>query len=597
MRLRTRLTLLIAVAALVPLLFTAFAATRIADSYTLSQSKELYSKRADALALYTLTWFDSHLKGLSMAARLFDVGSLSPEEQEGLLHFSYRQFNSVNVALVVDTQGQVVAGPVRATQLSEIKGGLLDGHEIVSEERLQAFLSRVVLFGNTTDTAQTAVGAPYSPPGTDHKVVPISIRGLGGSGQVIAVELSLAPLEQQFEIQGSGGVAAVLLGQDGVMVGQGSALVNPETTALFSEGLAGNLEYELADGTVVLSAFASVANYPWRVVVAVPRSIATAAGREIQARVWFMYLLAIILAGSLGILGARQIERPVVRLKEAAFQVAEGELGLRVEPEGASEVADLAKAFNFMSRRLAKDKQEIAKKNKEIQAFNEELQERVEARTRDLEESQLRLVESSRMAAVAQMGAGLAHELNNPIAGILGLAQVAQMKGGADPAALASIEEQAQRCRTILGTLSRFTTGERGMKVRTDLAELCAHVVDLSAGPFSDAGVRLENQISGPVWAHLDGPFLGQALAQLLKSLRAELEPTGVLRLELQDDPDSVRLIVSLHGELRPQGDDWLATGMGFWVARYAVQEHGGRFEESQAPARWVQLIFPKESA
>jgi two-component system NtrC family sensor kinase len=597
LRLRSRLTLLIAVAALVPLLFTAFAATRIADSYNLSQSKELYSKRADALALYTLTWFDSHLKGLSMAARLFDVDSLSPEEQEGLLHFAYRQFNSVNVALVVDIQGQVVSGPVRATQLSEIKGGLLDGHEIVSEERLQAFLNRVVLFGNANDSAQTAVGAPYSPPGADHKVVPISIRGLGGSGQVVAVELSLATLGPQFEIQGSGGVAAVLVGQDGVLVGQGSALVNPETTALFSEGLAGHLEYELPDETVVLAAFASVANYPWRVVVAVPRSIATAAGREIQARVWFMYLLAIILAGALGILGARQIERPVVRLKKAAFQVAEGELGLRVEPEGVSEVADLAKAFNFMSRRLAQDKKEIAEKNAEIQAFNEELQARVEERTRDLEESQRRLVKSSRMAAVAQMGAGLAHELNNPIAGVLGLAQVAQMKGGAEPAALASIEEQAQRCRTIIATLSRFTTGERGRKARTDLAELCAQVVELSAGPFSDAGVRLENKVSGPVWAHLDGPFLGQALAQLLKSLRAELEPTGVLRLELLADPESIRLIVSLHGELRPQGDDWLATGMGFWVARYAVQEHGGRFEESQAPNRLVQLILPKENA
>ena len=596
MRLRYRLTLLIAVAALVPLLFTAFAATRIADSYNLRQSKELYSKRADALALYTLTWFDSHLKGLSMAARLFDVGGLNSKHQEGLLHFSYRQFNAVNVALVVDTQGQLVSGPVRATRLSEVKGGLLDGHEIVSEERLQAFLKRVVLFGNSNDSAQTAVGEPYSPPGTDHKVVPISIRGLGDSGQVVAVELSLSSLEEQFVAQGSDGVAAVLLGQAGVMAGQGSALVNPETTALFSEGLEGNLQYSLGDGTVVLAAFSSVANYPWRVVVAVPRTIATAAGREIQARTWFMYLLAIFMAGAMGLMGARQIERPVVRLKKAAFNVAEGDLGLRVEPEGAAEVADLARAFNFMSRRLAKDQEEIAEKNAEIQAFNAELQERVEERTRDLEESQSRLVESSRMAAVAQMGAGLAHELNNPVAGILGLAQVAQIKGGADLDALASIEQQAQRCRTILATLSRFTSGERGLKVSTDLAELCAHVVELSAGPFSDAGVTIENQVSGPVFVVLDGPFLGQALAQLFKSLRAEVVPGGVLRLTLEEDESWIRLIVSLEGELRPQGDDWLATGMGFWVARYAVQEHGGRFEEGQAPSRFVHLILPKES-
>jgi hypothetical protein len=120
-------------------------------------------------------------------------------------------------------------------------------------------------------------------------------------------------------------------------------------------------------------------------------------------------------------------------------------------------------------------------------------------------------------------------------------------------------------------------------------------VVELSAGPFSDAGVAFDNQVSGPVFAVLDGPFLGQALAQLFKSLRAEVAPGGVLRLTLEEEESWIRLIVSLEGELRPQGDDWLATGMGFWVARYAVQEHGGRFEEGQAPSRFVHLILPKE--
>jgi hypothetical protein len=226
---------------LVPLLFTAFAATRIADSFNLRQSKELYLKRSDGLALYTLTWFETQLKGLSMVTRLYDVGSLGPLEQEGLLRFSYRQFNAVNVAVIVDAEGLVVSGPVRATQLSEVNGGLLDGHEIVSPERLKAFLDRVVLFGNANDSAQTAVGEPYVPPGLEHKVVPVSIRGLGDSGQLIAVELSLAPLAEQFAAQGSVGMAAVLLGKSGVMEGSGSTLVDPETTALFSEGLEGNL--------------------------------------------------------------------------------------------------------------------------------------------------------------------------------------------------------------------------------------------------------------------------------------------------------------------------------------------------------------------
>jgi hypothetical protein len=145
--------------------------------------------------------------------------------------------------------------------------------------------------------------------------------------------------------------------------------------------------------------------------------------------------------------------------------------------------------------------------------------------------------------------------------------------------------------------LSRFTSGERGVKSNTDLAELCDHVVELSVGHFSDAGLKVLNDVRGPLFLKMDGAFFGQALTQLLKSLRAELAPGGVLRLTVDDEGDWIRIIVVLEGELRPRGDDWLATGMGFWVARYALQEHGGHIEESEEKDRFVQLFLPKESA
>ena len=593
MRLRYRLTLLIGLAALLPLLFTAVAASKIANEHHLSQTRELYGKQTDSLAVYSYAWFDSHLKGLSLASRLFDLSELSQEEQEGLLQLAYRQFDAVNIALIANSQGEVVAGPVRATELRDVAGGLLEGHQLVSSERLQEFVDRVPLFSGGAAEGGTAVGQAYLPAGASSPVLPVSIRGLGESPLMVAVELSLRDIEEQFLAQGEGGVAAVLLNGENVMVGEGGLLVNPRTTALFSEGLEGELTYELDDGTAVLAAFSSVPGFPWRVVIAVPESVATQAGQEIQARTGFMYLLALVLAASMGILGARQMARPVVKLKEAAFEVAKGRLGHRVEPEGSREVVELARAFNFMSRRLEQDQREIGEKNAKIQAFNNELQERVEERTRDLKESQERLVESSRMAAVAEMGAGLAHELNNPVAGILGLSQLARIKGGADAETLESIEEQAQRCRSILSTLSRFTSGERGEKLPVDLAEVCANVVGLSSGVFSDAGLDLINEVEGPHRVQLDAAFFGQALSQLLKSLRSELESGGVVRLFCEVSESTVCLKVSLEGQLRPRGDDWLATGMGFWVARYAVREHGGQLEEFEDVVRAVHIHLP----
>src|SRR4030095_4153924 len=104
----------------------------------------------------------------------------------------------------------------------------------------------------------------------------------------------------------------------------------------------------------------------------------------------------------------------------------------------------------------------IDQKNREIEAFNVELQKRLDERTRELEEAQVLLIRSARLSAVGQMGAGLAHELNNPLAGILGMVQVVltRHRGQPDEALLRVIEEQAQRCSQIVAHLLRFSRPE-----------------------------------------------------------------------------------------------------------------------------------------
>ena len=109
-----------------------------------------------------------------------------------------------------------------------------------------------------------------------------------------------------------------------------------------------------------------------------------------------------------------------------------------------------------------------------------ELQQRVAERTKELQQSQARLVQSSRMAAVAQLGAGLAHELNNPIAGILGLAQVAQVQEEGREELLQAIEGEALRCRDILRALQRFSgAGSAAAMQRIHLWKLVAEVLGL----------------------------------------------------------------------------------------------------------------------
>ena len=560
-------------------MLSAVAATNIANKHSLEQTRELHSSRADSLALYTLTWLDLNLKGLAVASQSFALEQLTDDQQQGFLRLLFRQFTPVNIALIADQSGAVVSGPVYAEGLRDIAGGL-QGHEIIGAQREEGFLSRVPLFNS--DDGQVAVGDPYLPEGTSNYVVPVSILAGGEGALIVAVELSLKDLEREFLERAGGGRALVLLFDGKVLAGEAGVLVEPGITTLFETGLEGELDYQLSDGTEVFGAFSSVGELPWSVVVAVPKAVATKAGDSIRERTWFMFGLAIIMASALGVVGARQLAKPIVGLKDAALCVAEGDYGLRLGAKGGGEVAELTRAFNFMSSRLASDREKIATKNREIKAFNEVLQAKVVERTAALEEAHERLVESSRMAAVAQMGAGLAHELNNPVAGILGLSQLGAIKGAEERGEyLRKIELEALRCREVLRLLARFSSGERSLRMATNVGGFLSEVLSLIQSNLAEGQVDTENRVEEGLEVELDRPLMAQALTQLFLSLRSELLPGGTIVLESGGEENHAVIVVRMVGEQRPRGDDWLASGMGFWVARYAMQEHGGSLVEN----------------
>ena len=190
------------------------------------------------------------------------------------------------------------------------------------------------------------------------------------------------------------------------------------------------------------------------------------------------------------------------------------------------------------------------------------------------------------MAAVAQMGAGLAHELNNPLAGILGMAQVGLAQAGDSSAgpSLRSIEEQAQRCRAILANLNRFTGGrEELVRQRIDLHEVVREVLELVGGSFREADQIVDHAGGPAVMVEADPALLAQALAQLLRSLRTALGPGGRLVILGEHDQTTAGLVFLLDGVVSDRQDDWLASGMGFWIAKQVLEEHD-----------WV-LIEPKQ--
>jgi len=159
----------------------------------------------------------------------------------------------------------------------------------------------------------------------------------------------------------------------------------------------------------------------------------------------------------------RVIIRPIESLVEVTDQISKGDLSKTVDVVWKDEIGHLAESFNRMIESLKQSQEEI-------EEYNRTLEQKIIERTRELEDAQSQLVQSEKMAAIGQLAAGVAHELNNPLGGILGYSQFALEKIESKEIHeftpkdiesykryLRDIENQSRRCKAIVQNLLKFS--------------------------------------------------------------------------------------------------------------------------------------------
>jgi len=158
-----------------------------------------------------------------------------------------------------------------------------------------------------------------------------------------------------------------------------------------------------------------------------------------------------------------RLARPIKELEALAGRVASGERGVTIESDSKDEIGDLAAAFNHMSMALTCQEEEIL-------ALNRDLECKVQQRTSELEEknqllvrTQEELVRVEKLAAIGELAAGVAHEINNPLAIIRGNAELLQISMPDDSAQqeeIAIISRQVGRVERIVANLLKFARKE-----------------------------------------------------------------------------------------------------------------------------------------
>jgi two-component system NtrC family sensor kinase len=160
-------------------------------------------------------------------------------------------------------------------------------------------------------------------------------------------------------------------------------------------------------------------------------------------------LLAAILVG---LLIQRAIYRPLGDLQEGAARLGEGDLEQLIPVRSDDELGQLAASFNSMTRALRKSRVEL-------EEWGHTLEQKVEEATRELHVAQAEAARGEKLASVGLLAAGIAHELNNPLTGVLTFSTLVRKQvpdGSPEAEDLDLVIQETRRCAAIIRRLLDF---------------------------------------------------------------------------------------------------------------------------------------------
>lgn len=598
MRLWMRLALVMGALVLAPVFSVGLVAMEVATRRAEQSSEERLRREAADHAELVARWVHDQARFLLGQPEPYKnrLGSLPLELQSGFARQVYLQLFSAVTVVLVDGDGRAVVDPV-----FRVAGG---DRPPSSARRAQALIDRLPLAAARDQPAVVHLGQAWLPDGlAGAPSLPMVVSAFASPDSAqqrfLGVEVSLEVAEDLQSGVTADHVVALMDGAGAPLVGGAHPLLPAEgLRSLLGTGQQADFSFE-AEGGEVRGTIVPVPNTPeWSLVVAEPAAAVHRPAAAIRSRMAPYLLLSVAGALVLALIVAGTVSRPVSQLRDAALRVADGELDTRAEVDRSDELGELGRAFDYMAARLQANQTEIEAQQSEIQLFNRVLQDRVAERTRELEQAQSHLVRSGQLAAVAELGAGLAHELNNPLTGVLGIAQLLLGRSPDDPL-LADLEEQAVRCREVVGTLLRVSHLEVDPKRApvVDLKVVLVRVTGLVAGAFRQRGVGLELAEGGSeeLRVRVDPAHGTRLLTQLLAGIRAGLNSGATVTVAAAPDGVDVAVTVTSSApvaEHADRADDWLAASHGLWVARQLIAAVGGRLEEADDRTRF-RMVLP----
>jgi two-component system NtrC family sensor kinase len=452
--------------------------------------------------------------------------------------------------------------------------------------------------------AGVAIGAPYA--ATDGSMrLPIALR-LEGE-RILAAELSLAQLSRQMRQTSQAGTIAYLATREGRLLAQPEPFqLSAEERALLTTGSPGQLVHR-SDGQRWLAAASPVGSLGWLVVVAQREALALRPAVLVRQYTLFWVAVSLVLVLVLGALLSRRVTEPMKQLREGVQALRLGR-AVSAEVDSDDEIGELARSFNQMAA-------EIVRRDEEIRRWNAELQQRVDERTAELKTAQDQILRARRLAALGSLGAGMAHELNNPVTAITGVAALLrkELAGTPQEESLRTLQEQARRVSSIVGNLRAFADQERAQPGRRfPLHSSVLAALDLYEEQMRAHGIALSTDIKR-CEAQGDPAQIQEAIAHIVQNAISAMPSGGTLKVTLGDvNGDALKLSVSDSGKGIPAAmrdrifDPFFTTkegvgavGLGLSISHSIVEAHHGKLmvDSAEGHGATFTIVLPAAAA
>jgi two-component system, NtrC family, sensor kinase len=562
LNLRRNVILLVLTAAVLPVIIgilAVFGASPIEDT-----NKQDY-QLARSTAWLLMRDLTGTARTFQLGTELFELPGLSKDETTGVLRMLYKQDNDVDVVVLLDSDDQAVVDPVYLQADQIVVGSETGGRLPANEADLGQFLKHLPIaecrenqrafsgiYINKRKNVAMLTGAVAVEAGPDKKP------------WILAFERSLRRVQRIVSANVIGAQQTMfVVDQGGRLVAhpQGARFLNREQVdshPIVAEFLKGQdnaeLRWQDEEGNTYSGAFQQLDFLGWAVVV--------------QRRLLPLHAL-----------------------------------GWRLPVWSWGAWACLAGLILFSVFRLESG---VRRMIGEMQSLRDSAEKKAE----QLKEVQASVLESGKLSAIGDLGAGVAHELNNPVGGILGLTQLMLRKkteDDPDRRFLVRIEEEARRCKEITDNLLRFSE-QQGIEHREPLRlnRVIGSTVDLLSQKLQSQRIEIERNFASDLPRILGSEGqLQRALLNVLINAETAMPDGGVLTLTTQSEGQSVVLRIkdtgrgiveeNLEHVFEPfftTKDNWKGAGLGLSEVYQIVKEHAGEVSISSQDGKWTEVAF-----